>query len=256
MTVIMSWIFSNQSLNSILSLKTKIVFAEVMGSTNYKMQFDSTNSGGALSSSDNYSLEDTAGEIATGDSGSGTYNIHAGYQQMDADSSISLTAASDVTMSPALGGITGGTSNGQTSTTVTTNNSTGYALYIVASSTPAMQGDSQGSSIANYTPAGANPDFTFLVGATAGEFGFTPEGTDIVQAFLDDGASTCNTGSTNTADACWNSITTTNQLVASRGTSAPGGIATTLKFRITLGSSHFLVEDTYTATTTITAIAL
>src|ERR1035437_10010637 len=43
------------------------------------------------------------------------------------------TPASNIIMSPTLGGITGGTSNGATTVPVTTNNLTGYHMTIMAS---------------------------------------------------------------------------------------------------------------------------
>lgn len=52
-----------------------------MSSGKYKIQSDSMNFGGTRSSSFKYKLEDTKGEIATGDSSSGSYKINAGYQQ-------------------------------------------------------------------------------------------------------------------------------------------------------------------------------
>ena len=236
-------------------INTSLLFAQVMSSSNYKVQSDSVNFGGILSNSTNYKVEDTFGEIATGESSSENFKIKAGYQQMQ-EVYLAMTAASDVTMSPSLGGVTGGTSNGSTATTVTTDSPAGYQLSIKASSTPAMQANSQGTSISDYTPAGANPDFTFSVAAADGEFGFTPEGTDIHSKYKDDGAS-CNTGSGSTADACWNALSTTNETIASRSSAnQPSGITTTIKFRITLGSSHFQVEDTYTATSTLTAVSL
>lgn len=169
---------------------------------------------------------------------------------------LALSAAADVTMDTSLGGLTGGTSNGQTAATVITDSAAGYALYIKASSSPALQGNTHGDSIDNYTPAGANPDFAFSVAATAAEFGFSPEGTDIVQKYKDD-TSACNTGSSDTANACWNALSTSNDQISGR-TSAnhPSGTATTIKFRVGIGVSQVTVADTYTATTTLTATAL
>jgi hypothetical protein len=57
------------------------VSAYVAESSNYRIQSDSVNFGGGLGSSDNYNIEDTAGELGTGYSNSGTYYSHAGYQQ-------------------------------------------------------------------------------------------------------------------------------------------------------------------------------
>lgn len=234
------------------------VSAAVMTSSSYSIQNDSINFGGAQGNSASYKVEDTFGEVGTGDSSSASYNLYAGYQQMDVVSDITMSAAADVTMSPTLGGITGGTSNGSSATTVTTSGSAGYALYIKASSSPAMQGNSQGDFIDNFTTGVAGiPDFFFLVGSTQAVFGFTPEGTDVAAKYRDDGGGACNTGSSDTVDRCWNAVSTSNELIATRATSnSPAGTVTTIKFRIELGSSTFTVEDTYTATTTLTAVAL
>lgn len=232
-----------------------LIRAATMTSSSYKIQRDSVNVGGGLNSSANYISENTAGEVGTGDSASTNYKIRAGYQQMP-EVYLSVTAASDVVMSPNLGGVTGGTSNGSTALTVTTDDAAGYQLSIKASSTPALQGNNYGASIADYTPAGAAPDFAFSVPAADAEFGFSPEGTDIVAKYKDNGAS-CNTGSGDTASACWDALSTSNQIISSAAAAnTPGGTATTIRFRATLGSSHITIADTYTATTTLTAVAL
>ncbi len=229
------------------------VFGDAMSSGTYRIESDSVNFGGVRSTSGSYTREDTAGEVATGELGSETFNLHAGYQQMHSIY-IAVTSASDVTMSPSIGGVTGGTSNGSTAFTVTTDGAAGYTTTIKASSSPAMQ--SPFDTVADYTPAGADPDFTFSVGATAAEFGFTPEGTDIATRFKDNGAS-CNTGSGDTTDACWAPLTTSDQTILTR-TSAnhTAGTLTTLKFRLTSGSAHILTNGTYVATTTITVLPL
>ncbi len=231
-----------------------LVWALGMTSSTYKIQDDSINFGGGRGNSTTYTLESTLGEVATGDSNSASYKLHAGYQQMNTVY-LAMTAAANVTMSPSLAGVTGGTANGSAVTTVTTDDAAGYELYYKASSSPAMKGNTSGDSIANYVPTTSDPDFTFSVPSSAAEFGFTPEGTDIANKYRDNG-STCNTGTNDTADACWNAVPTTNELIAKRtSANTPSGTATTLKFRITIGSSGFKLEDTYTATTTITALA-
>lgn len=235
------------------------VIAAVMSSTNYSLQSDSVNFGGGQSNSASYRMEDTLGETATGESESANYKIKAGYQQMNAVY-LAMTAATDVVMDTSLGGITGGMSNGSTATTVTTDGAAGYELYIKASSSPAMRGNTQGDTIANYTPADTGdppaPDFTFSVPATAAEFGFTPEGTDIATEYLDNG-SICGVGALDTSKSCWNAVTTTNELIARRTSgNHPNGVETTVNFRIIIGSSSFKIEDTYTATTTLTAVSL
>ena len=151
----------------IVSTLGGVSFAQ-MSSTNYKVQADSANFVGGLSSSGNYTQESTFGEVATGESSSASYGIKAGYQQM-ASVYIAIAAVSDVTMSPDIGGLSGGTSNGSASVTVTTDSPSGYELSIKASSSPALVSGSD--SFADYTPASAGvPDFTFSVAATAAEF--------------------------------------------------------------------------------------
>lgn len=233
-----------------------VLFAQVMESASYRIQFDSVNVGGGRATSSSYGIEDTIGEVATGRSGSTNYNLQAGYQQMD-QVSLSLSAADNVVMAPSLGGISGGTADGQTIATSTTNGQAGYELSIKASSTPAMQRNGGGASIADYTPAGAVPDFTFSVAVSDAEFAFTPEGEDIAQRYQDNGADTCDTDSNDTANSCWDALSTSNVVIARR-TSAnnPDGTPTTVKFRVGIGSSAFQLEGTYVATTTLTLIAL
>ena len=106
----------------------------------------------------------------------------------------------------------------------------------------------------DYTPAGGNPDFTFSVAAIDAEFGFTPEGADIATRFKDNAAS-CNTGSGDTTDACWDGLSTTPITVSqSTGSNHPSGTDTVMKFRTEIGSSKVQSEGTYTATITVTAL--
>lgn len=69
-------------------------FQEVVGmqSANYKIEKDSINFGGTDgSSSDSYLLNDTMGEIGTGFSESDTYQISAGYRQIDEEEVLSFS---------------------------------------------------------------------------------------------------------------------------------------------------------------------
>jgi hypothetical protein len=241
------------AISSFFVLSYAVSFADTMSSTNYRIQSDSANFGGGRSVSSSYKLQDTAGEIATGPSSSANFNLRAGYQQMQA-TYLAVTGASNVTMSPALGGITGGTSNGSTSFTVTTDDPAGYIGTIQASSSPALQ--SANGSFADYVPAGAAPDFAFTNAATASSFAFSPQGADIATRFKDNG-SACNTGSGDTAGACWDGLSTSPAtLIARTSANQPTGTLTTLKFRAASGSSHIQPDGTYVATTTVTILAL
>lgn len=231
---------------------TPLSTAQVMQSSNYRIQSDSLNFGGGLSTSTNYTLESTAGEIATGEISGTTYNIKAGYQQM-VTTFLSMTAPNAVTMSPSIPGVSGGTSNGSTTVTVTTDSPAGYQLTIAAENSPAMQKGSD--TIADYAPGG-DPDFTFTTDPSGAHFGYSPSGVDTVSRFRDNGSS-CNTGSGETALACWDGLDTVAEAVAqSSGANNPNGATTTVYFRVGIGGSVTQTGGLYTATTTLTAISL
>lgn len=230
-----------------------VLYAQEMSSQSYSIISDSINIGGLRSTSTNFSIEDTAGDIATGIGTSTNFTLYAGYQKQNI-SDISLAPGSDVTMSGSLGGITGGTSNGSTTFTVISDNDPGYMVTIKASSSPALV--SGGESFADYTRAGSDPDFTFSIAAGTSEFGFSPEGNDISDRFRDNGSS-CNTGSSDTSLACWDALTTSDQTIVRRMSStASTGSATIINFRAAVGSGRNQPEGVYIATTTITVLPL
>jgi hypothetical protein len=238
---------------AVLLSTLSVSFAQVMQSSNYRLESDSINFGGGLSTSSSYTLQSTAGEVATGVSTSTSFSLKAGYQQMQ-EVYIALSSPSDVVMSPSIPGVTGGTANGSTTVTVTTDSPSGYSLSIASENSPAMQKGSD--AIADYTPAGGDPDFTFGVGAADAFFGYSPEGADVVSRFKDDGAS-CNTGSLDTASACWDGLTQGGEIIASHsGANHPDGATTTVLFRVGIGSSVVQAPGTYVATTTLTAVPL
>jgi hypothetical protein len=229
-------------------------FGQVRQSTNYQIESDSVNFAGSRSTSTNFTLEDTAGEIATGRSTSTNYRLNAGYQQMQ-EVYIALSAAPDVIMDTTIPGLSGGEANGSTTVTVTTDSRAGYQLTIAAENDPAMQ--SGADTIADYSPVGAVPDFTFTYGASEAVFGFTPEGADVAVRYLNDGLNVCGTGSLEAADACWDGLGTTSVPVATAATSNhPTGATTTIKFRTAIGSSVGQPPGVYVATTTLTALPL
>ncbi len=170
-----------------------------------------------------------------------------------------LTPSTDITMSPSIAGITGGTSNGQTQVIVLTNNATGYTMTLTASSSLGMIGNSQGGSIPAYVPTATGvPDYTFTTPANRARFGYTVEASttaDLDQSFKNTG-STCNTGTTDTVDQCWLNASTTAETIINRTTStAASGATTTVKFRVVISPSPLpaIPQDTYVATTTLTA---
>lgn len=243
-----------QSLVLSILLLTVIVVghAEVRSSSNYQIQSDSINVGGGYSSSGSYQQESTVGEIATGPSDSSSYQLRAGYQQMQ-EIYLALVPGENVTLTPNLPGISGGTSNGSTSVRVITDNVAGYRLLIAAEGDPAMQ--SAFDQIEDYD-AGAEPDFSFTTGPSEALFGFTPEGPDITAEFRDNGG-VCGTGSGDTTEACWAGLATTTTVIAEKnGANQPAGASTTIRFRVGIGSNASVIAGVYTATTTVTALPL
>ena len=236
-----------------LLLCVSLTSAQVMQSTNYRIQSDSVNFGGGLSSSTNYSLESTVGEVATGDSSSASYKLKAGYQQM-VNTFISMTAASGVVMTPSIPGVSGGIANGSTTVTVTTDSAAGYQMTIAASQSPAMQKGSD--TIADYVPVG-NPDYTFITDPADAHLGYSPSGVDVTARFKDNGA-LCGTGGiSETALACWDGLSTSAvEIVRRISANTPNGSTTTVNFRVGVGGSVVQTAGTYVATTTLTAVAL
>jgi hypothetical protein len=179
-------------------------------------------------------------------------------QTVTSEISFSTTAV-DVSMTPSLGGVTGGTSNGTTTVVVKTNDNAGYTMTIKASSSPAMVGNVSGATIADYTPATAGiPDYAYSV-PSGQEFAYTVSAsttTDLAQKFLDNGTNTCNTGSADTggSTSCWYGLSTvaTSTIVRGTPTSASGSTSSVV-FKLTISSGSLVTEDTYNATATLTA---
>ena len=171
------------------------------------------------------------------------------------------TPASNIIMSPALGGLTGGTANGATSVAVITNNRTGYNMTIQASSSLGMIGTASSS---NYIPFDVPvtpgiPDYTMGAPVNGAAFAYTVSATtssDVVQLFRNS-TSSCNqsAGTANGAN-CWLNASTTPVTIINRNLPTPvTGATSTLAFRVIINSnpSPMIPNDTYVATTTLTA---
>lgn len=169
-----------------------------------------------------------------------------------------LTPATDITLA-AIPGVTGGTSLGQTQVVVSTNAASGYTMTIKASNTPAMVGNSLGLTIADYSPAAAGiPDYAFSVPSGA-EFAYTVSASttsDLAQKFLDN-TSACNVGTADTtgSTSCWYGLSTAATSTITRATATPvSGATTTIYFQLKINPGT-VTQDTYVATTTLTATA-
>ncbi len=184
-------------------------------------------------------------------------------------SEISISSPSDVDMG-SMQGLTNDSATGECTWTVITTDSAGFSMTLEESdAAPAMSGQSEGDSFQDYTESDAGtPDYDWSVEDSTSQFGFTVEpetDADAVQAFLDDGASACNTGATQTTDKCWLGFDGTNAInVINRSSETSyDGEDEKVKFKAELYNSDgvpndangVLVEDTYQATITATATA-
>lgn len=241
---------------SLFILQSKVLAYE-MASTSYRIQESSVNVGGLDSeASTSYKLRETIGEVAVGTATSTSYKLQMGYQPMIA-SFISLSVSpSSVILIPTISTISGGAATSSYSATVITDSAGGYSLYVVASTDPALK--SGANSFVDYLPAVVGtPDFTWSVAAATSGFGFTPEGDDIVQKFLDNGVGTCNIGSSTTSNACWYGFSTSTEAIATAlSPNTPSGDETTIKLKAESGSSNSQAAGAYQATITTSAIAL
>jgi len=230
----------------------KNINADLMQSTTYKITQDSINLGGANGSSTNYQLNDTLGESGTGDSNSANYYLHAGYWQMG-ESYISISTPSSLVMT-SMSGLSGASSEGTMSWTVITDNPAGYSMSIASTTTPALQ--SAADSLSDYTPAGSDPDYNFINLPANSTFGFSPEGTDTIPRFKDNG-SICNTGTLETTDKCWDGLSTTPKMIAGSSISNhPSGTVVTARLRAESGASHVQTSGVYNVTLVATATTL
>lgn len=174
-----------------------------------------------------------------------------------------LTPANNITLTPSIDVSVGGQASGQTQVVVKTNDHLGYSMTITASSSLGMIGV---ASSTKYIPAYVTgtagvPDYDFNVPANSAYFGYTAEASttsDLAQSFKDT-AGVCNSVSGgDTTDKCWIGATTTAYTVVNRSSATSlSGATTTLKFLVVINSnpSPGIPNDTYVATTTLTAIA-
>lgn len=231
----------------------RITGAQVMTSSNYKIQSDSINVNGGLATSSNYGLESTMGELVTGNSSSTNYQLRAGYQQMQ-EVYMSLSSAADITLAASLGGLTGGVSTESITVLAITDSPAGYQLTLRAVNSPAMQ--SGVNTIADYVPSGAVPDFVFTTDPTDAHVGYSPEGVHTVARFKDNG-SVCGSGALEATQRCWDGLSTTARVIAnSSAANHPSGATTTVRFQVGIGANINVIAGSYVATTTLTAIPL
>jgi hypothetical protein len=223
-------------------------------SSNYILQSDSVNFGGGYSTSSAYRMQDTAGEIATGILSSTKYIMSAGYQAMNSDVYVALSAPADITLAPALNGVGGGTSDGSSDWAVQTDNPAGYELSIRSVTDPALSAGA--NYFGDYVPSYAEPDYAWNTPVTESRFGFSPEGDEIVRFFKDDGLN-CGSGALDTPLRCWFGLSTSNRAIAREAAAnVPLWSTTTIRFRAEIGSKKPQALGNYSATVVVTVVTL
>lgn len=194
-------------------------------------------------------VEPTVGRTATD-----TFKI----TQVVTDETAFIVATNDVTMSPNLAGVTGGTASGSTTVRVRTNNSTGYSMTILFSTSTAMHQNGGSGVIANYSPASTTrADFAFA-SEVFSQFSYTviASTSGDLPTYFRDNASICGAGAANTASTCWsNPSTTARQVILTSAATQTSGSTSTLAFRVNIPSNPIptVPEGTYVATATLTA---
>lgn len=172
-----------------------------------------------------------------------------------------LVTASDVSMTGAIMGLSGGSATGTTLAVVRTNDSEGYNMTLKFSSSTAMNQNGGTGYINNYTPASAGvPDYSWVNNGSGGasEFGYSvmaSTSADLDQSFLNNG-SACNVSGSSTLYHCWLNPSTTAETIINRSTpTGNGGATTTLIFHVNVPNapSPALASGIYTATGTLTA---
>lgn len=220
-----------------------LIYAYSAASSNYRIEADSINTGGDRSTSANYIIEDTKGEVGTGALTGTDYSAGIGYQQM-AENFIAVTALSNITF-PTLEP-TNYSSEITQDINVATDNAAGYYMTLSAQNLSATE------TFTNYA-SHSNFDYDWdSTATTLALFGYTVTGTDAYSGFKDDGSS-CSTGSNITTDKCWSSGS--NTIANSTSANFPDGITTTVKFKAGIGSAKTMPEETYSLTATVLVYA-
>jgi len=220
--------------------------AQVMTSTDFKIQSDSINVGGVPGTSPDFKINDTTGEVGTGPSTGTDFKLLAGYQQVEGGT-ISITAASDITLTPLS--LTQSSAVGSTTWSVTTNNPAGYTLTVNASAAPALSDSGTGEAFTDYTEAVAGVKETWSV-SNGYEFGFSGLGLHVSGYGTDtdciDAENVPSTG------LLWEGFNGTTQIELASSTSVASGVSTSICVA-TEQDTLLAPSGSYSATITATA---
>ena len=224
-----------------------VAHAAVMQGTTYSIEFDSINTAGRNSTSSNYRIEDSLGEVATGYSSSTNYSIHAGFQQLE-ESTISISAPADINLASLT--LTKNSAVSGATWSVITNNSAGYALALTASTTPALKGNA-GRAFNDFSTSTPS---TWIVSNNY-VFGFSVYGADVNTSTYGTDTDCISVADVPSGSLKWRGFYGTNSIVVVNDySSAPLPGSDTTMCVATEQNGVFVPSDTYTAIITATAV--
>lgn len=225
-------------------------------SSNYQVQYDSVNVGGAQSSSSNFGSEDSLGESATGVSSSSNFGIEAGFQRLG-HTVVYLSDAGNVSMSPNLG-LSENTSVGSVTWNVITDSSTGYQLLVKTSSNPAMiDTGNPSNTFDDYSENTPGTPETWSVDSNTIQFGFSAVGVDVLNDYDSDSETSCeSSGGLGGSSLKYEGLSLTNVNIA-QGSGSTGALGsdTTICFAAEQ-DGVFAAPGNYQAQITGTVIAI
>jgi len=223
-------------------------FARAMSSSNYSIDSDVIGSFGDQSSSANFSITDTGGEVGTGGSASATYEVLAGFWSSLSGGTISMACPDNVTMGPITGVGRSDLATNSIVCNIKTDSVTGYKLEWSAGSATMVSGS---DAIAAYSPAVAGTPEIWSVDAAASEWG----------AHLGAGSTTTDTNMWGAADTYvggkWLDIGTSPFMVIDRHSATdPTGDEEIIFFGSEIGNGKFQPSGSYSVNVTMTATIL
>jgi hypothetical protein len=138
---------------------------------------------------------------------------------------------------------------------VETNNPAGYSLAIASDASPALRSSDDSFADVATTPGTAIYNWSVPSGQAA--FGYSVDGTDVTDNFLDNGVTCGVTGGTDSSDKCWTSFSTSYSTVSLRWSATPvGGNQTKVWFRAETTASRALKSGNYQTAIDVLALAL
>jgi len=222
--------------------------AYVSATPNYTIMSDSVGSTGDFGSSTNFSTQDTSGGGASGMSYSTNFNINSGYQQMDANYSVSISSSSPTVNLGSIDGFAGGAASTSATWTIITDNPAGYKLSINKDHLFNIDGGGTKKEFDDLVsnPSLAVPYYSWpaIVENTA-KFGFSIEtlgsGNTAYQRYLHSASSPydCNSyGGSWTTLNCWDTIPSTTPVdILSRSSSTDqSGVLSVIKIKAEIGT--------------------